>query len=88
VPIISEILEADKKAPKKQRHTAKRILERLRKEHGYIGGHTVVQEEVRRWKQRSAEVFMPLTHRPGEVQADFGTATVIYRGQERKVSFS
>jgi transposase len=87
VPIIREILEADKKAPKKQRHTAKRILERLRKEYGYTGGHTVVQEEVRQFKQRSAEVFMPLTHRPGEAQADFGAATVIYRGQERKIAF-
>ena len=86
LPFIQEILEADKKAPKKQRHTAKRIFERLR-EQGYAGGITVVKEEVRRIKQRSAEVFMPLTHREGEAQADFGEATVIYRGQERKVSF-
>ena len=47
IPLIHEILEADKKAPKKQRHTAKRIFERLR-EKGYTGGITVVQEEVRR----------------------------------------
>jgi transposase len=85
VALIHEILEADKQAPKKQRHTAKRILERLR-EKGYCGGRTVVQEEVRRWKRRSAEVFMPLVHRPGEAQSDFGTATVIYRGQQRKVA--
>ena len=83
--MIHEILEADKKAPPKQRHTAKRILERLR-EKGYRGGRTVVQEEVRRWKQRSAEVFMPLVHRPGEAQVDYGTATIVYRGQERKVA--
>jgi transposase len=86
IPLIHEILEADKKAPKKQRHTTKRIFERLR-EKGYTGGLTVVGEEVRRVKQRSAEVFMPLTHRPGEAQADFGEATVIYRGQERKIAF-
>jgi len=85
VALIHEILEADKKAPPKQRHTAKRILERLRKE-GYQGGRTVVQEEVRRQRQRSAEVFMPLVHRPGEAQADFGEATVVYRGQTRKVA--
>ena len=42
VALIHEILEADKLAPKKQRHTAKRILERLR-EAGYQGGRTVVQ---------------------------------------------
>jgi transposase len=86
VAIIHEILEADKKAPPKQRHTAKRILQRLRIEHGYGGGRTVVQEEVRRWMRRSAEVFMPLTHQPGEAQVDFGSATVVYRGQERKAA--
>ena len=86
IPLIKEILETDKKAPKKQRHTVKRIFERLR-ERGYTGGITVVGEEVRRIKQRSAEVFMPLAHRAGEAQADFGEATVVYRGQERKVAF-
>jgi hypothetical protein len=38
-----------------------------------------VGEEVRRIKQRSAEVFMPLAHRAGEAQADFGEALVVYR---------
>jgi transposase len=85
VALIHEILEADRRAPKKQRHTAKRIFERLR-EKGYRGGRTVVQEEVRRWKRRSAEVFMPLAHRPGEAQVDFGEATIVYRGQERKAA--
>jgi transposase len=85
VALIHEILKADQQAPKKQRHTAKRILERLR-EKGYSGGRTVVQEEVRRWKRQSAEVFMPLSHRPGEAQVDFGAATVVYRGQTRKVA--
>ena len=37
--VIDEILEADKTAPPKQRHTAKRIFERLRDEHGYRGAH-------------------------------------------------
>jgi hypothetical protein len=45
-----------------------------------------VREEVQRWKQRSAEVFMPLTHPPGEAQADFGTATVIYRGRKQQAA--
>jgi transposase len=85
VAFIHEILEADKQAPPKQRHTAKRIVERLR-ERGYRGGRTVVQEEVRRWRKGQAEVFMPLAHPPGEAQADFGMATVIYRGHERKVA--
>lgn len=83
--LIHEILQADRLAPPKQRHTAKKILQRLRQA-GYRGGRTVVQEEVRRWRKGQAEVFMPLAHRPGEAQADFGMATVVYRGQPRKVA--
>src|SRR5512143_4311246 len=46
LPVIHQILEGDKKAPKKQRHTAKRIFERLRDEYGYTGGKTIVKEAV------------------------------------------
>jgi hypothetical protein len=38
VPVIDAILDADKTAPPKQRHTAKRIFERLRIEHSFAGG--------------------------------------------------
>ena len=74
---IREILKEDKnpKIPKKQRHTAKKIFERLRNE-GYTGGATQVKEAVRRIRQTQAEPFMPLTHRPGEAQVDFGYALV------------
>src|ERR1044071_1891703 len=64
--VIHQILDDDRKAPKKQRHTARRILERLRDEYGYTGGLTVVKEAVAAWRTRSAEVFVPLAHRPGE----------------------
>src|SRR5262245_174945 len=37
LPIIHAILEADRQAPKKQRHTAQHIFDRLRDEHGYAG---------------------------------------------------
>ena len=47
VPVIDAILEADKTAPPKQRHTAKRIFERLRIEHNFLGGYTVVKDYVR-----------------------------------------
>src|SRR6187401_998319 len=40
LPLIQQILADDRQAPKKQRHTAKRIFERLRSEHGYQGGQT------------------------------------------------
>ncbi len=87
VPIIHEILEADKQVHKKQRHTGKRIFDRLCSEHGYTGGITVVRDEIRRWKRQSTEVFMPLSHPPSEAQFDFGEAKAIYRGREIKVMF-
>ena len=45
--VIDGILEDDLSAPKKQRHTAKRIFERLRDEHGFDGGYTIVKDIVR-----------------------------------------
>lgn len=87
LPIIHEILEADKQAPKKQRHTAQRIFDRLVLEHEYDGGLTIVKDAVRAWKQRQAEVFVPLSHRPGEAQVDFGEAKIFLRGDQIKVAF-
>jgi transposase len=51
LPVIHQILEGDKKAPRKQRHTARRIFERLRDEQGYTGGLTVVKEAVAAWRR-------------------------------------
>lgn len=87
LPVIHEILEADKESPKKQRHTAKRIFERLRDEEGYTGKITVVQDAVRAWKHKQQEPFLPLSHKPGEAQFDFGEAKVIYRGRDMKAAF-
>ncbi len=86
LPVIHQILEDDKKAPRKQRHTARRIFERLRDEHGYTGGLTAVKEAVAARKLRSAEVFVPLAHPPGEAQVDFGQAEVILDGQATTVA--
>jgi len=72
VGVIDEILRTDKTLIKKQRHTAKRIFERLRDEHGYAGSLTTVTYYVREQKRRTKEVFVPLAHRPGHVQVDFG----------------
>ena len=83
---IAEILDQDKEMPKKQRHTAKRIWERLR-EGGVEGGYTIVKDAVRDLTKRRREVFMPLIHRPGEAQVDFGVALVKMNGRLRKVSF-
>jgi transposase len=55
---IEQILKQDKALPKKQRHTAKRILERLQAE-GYQGGYTMVKEAVRELEARTRECFAP-----------------------------
>src|SRR4051794_6721476 len=86
LPVVHQILEDDKKAPKKQRHTAKRLFDRLVAEHGYRGGLTVVKDAVRAWRLRTAEVFVPLAHPPGEAQADFGHAEVTLDGRPAKVA--
>ena len=84
---IAQILESDRELPKKQRHTAKRIFERLSEEGGYRGGYTAIKDAVRELKQRGGEVFVPLTRRPGEAQVDFGYALAKVAGQLRKVAF-
>jgi len=72
--------------PRKQRHTAKRIWERLKGE-GFSGGYTIVKDTVRELTAHRQEVFMPLIHRPGEAQVDFGEALVNLNGKLRKVHF-
>lgn len=86
LPIIEEILKTDRQVHRKQRHTAKRIFERLRDEHGYDGGETIVKDAVRALKQRNREVFLPLAHHPGEAQVDFGFADVWLGGELTKVA--
>jgi transposase len=84
--VIHQILSDDRKAPKKQRHTARRIFERLRDERGYQGKLSIVKQAVADWRRRSAEVFIPLAHPPGQAQVDFGEAEVSLDGRPVKVA--
>jgi transposase len=73
VGAIDQILEKDKARGKKQRHTAKRIFERLRDEHAYTGGDTIVKDYVRLRKlsQRRCSCrgsILQETHRPTSVK--------------------
>ena len=63
--VIDQILEHDRNSPKKQRHTAKRIYERLRDEHGFPGKYTIVKDYVRERRRRTREMFVPLSHQLG-----------------------
>ena len=85
--IIDAILEADGASPSKQRHTAKRIYERLRAEHGFAGGYTTVKDYVRERRQRRREVFVPLAHPSGHAQVDFGEAVAVIGGVRQKIHF-
>ena len=62
--VIDQILVDDRDAPVKQRHSAKRIFERLRDEHGYEGSESHVRRYVAQVGHRHREVFVPLTQPP------------------------
>ena len=63
----------------KQHHTARRVFDRLREEHGFTGGYTIIKDYIRERERerRGREMFVPLAHPPGHAQADFGEATVV-----------
>jgi transposase len=88
--LIDEWLQADREAPRKQRHTARRVWERLRDEHGV----EVSERQVRRYVHRRRrelgepvdEVFVPQVHEPGvEAEVDWFEAEVELAGQRRCV---
>ena len=90
--VIDRILEDDPVSrtgqalglPRKQRHTAKRIYERLRDEYGFDGRYTIVKDYVREHRRRTREMFVPLSHPPGHAQCDFGEALAVIGGVKRK----
>lgn len=78
-PLIDEWLAGDRKAPRKQRHTAKRVFHRLRKEaEDFDCSYRLVAQYVAYRKSQlhldNRKGYLPLIHHPGEGQADFGAA--------------
>jgi transposase len=89
-PLIDGWLRADREAPAKQRHTARRIWERLRDEHGVEVSERQVRRYVRRRRRELGgpvdEVFVPQVHEPGlEAEVDWGEAIVEIAGVRRDV---
>ncbi len=75
IPTVDEWLEQDEREPRKQRHTVRRIFDRLREEFGYQGSYGSVKRYVAIKKaqmQKYKESFLPLEHPPGHAQVDFG----------------
>jgi|GEM_PF-41768 len=92
-PAIDEMLTYDLTAPRKQRHTATRILARLRDEHDATDlSYSTVRDYVRiRRGQidleagRRVETMVPQDHAPGaEAEVDFGEVYVILDGIKTK----
>jgi transposase len=85
--VILSILQEDENAPPKQRHTAQRVFERLRDEHGYEGSYSPVRRFIRKHRQQQKETFIPLDHQPGQrIEADFGEIQVDFPEGRRKVN--
>jgi transposase len=84
---IDEILEADRVAPKKQRHTAKRIFDRLKQEHQFAGGYDAVRRYVNNRRAPTLETFLPIAVEAGQrVECDFGQIEVDFPTGRRSVS--
>ena len=83
--VIDEILEADREAPRKQRHTARRIWQRLVEEHGAEVSERQVCRYVRAKRRELGvvgEMFVPLISDAGvEAEVDWGQATVSLGGE-------
>jgi len=89
--VIDGILEADRQAPRKQRHTAHRIWMRLREEHPEPAiAEATVRRYVQRWKQQSGfgrEAYVPQSYEPGqEGQVDWFEAVAKLNGEPRNLN--
>ena len=84
---IDIIIEADKGVHKKQRHTAKRIFDRLCEEKSFTGGYTIVKDYLQTKKRKARESFVPLAHPPGEAQVDFGEADIFLNGKKERCHY-
>lgn len=81
--VIQQWLADVERRPRKQRHTARRVFDRLVAEHGYAGSYSPVQRLVKQYRaehRSRAEGFLELTWPPGQAQVDFGQGVAIIAG--------
>lgn len=67
IPVIEAWLEADRRAPRKQQHTSKRIYDRLVEEYQFQGSERRVREVVAALREKPKEAYLPLAFEPGEM---------------------
>lgn len=90
MPVVDGWPEADCGLPRKQRHTARRVYDRLVSEHGFTGSYSGVRRCVRRWREAnrdSSDGFLDLEWAPGVMQVDFGVALAFVAGREVQVDW-
>lgn len=81
------LVEDETENIKKQKHTAKRIYDRLVAEKDFAGGESTIREIVAELKAKQPKAFIPLSYDPGEaIQVDWGEATVYLAGKKIKVN--
>jgi transposase len=85
---IEQCIEQDAlEGVRKQKHTAKRIYDRLVEECAFIGGESTIRRKVRTMKERIPEAFVPLEYDPGEaLQIDWGVGVIYLKGKKHKVN--
>jgi len=84
--LVDAILEQDRTAPRKQRHTASQIFRRLVRDHSYTGGYDQVRRHLKSRRQAARDTFVPLDHPPGHrCEADFGHIHVDFPDGRRLV---
>ena len=91
---IREVLVADRDAPRKQRHTAKRIRDRLAEEHGVLISESQCRAVVAKLRVEiaaevgtPAKVFVPQTRLPGaEGEVDWGQFDAVIGGRDGDVA--
>lgn len=89
-PVVERWLLEDRQRPERQRHTARRVYDRLVAEHGFKGAESTVRRWVREWKAAqgwgSKQAVVPLDPEVArEAEVDWGTAWVEMAGERRRV---
>lgn len=87
LPLVKQWLADDESAPRKQRHTARRIYDRLASEHDFTGAEVTVRQAVAKLRGKRLEAYVPLEAPWGQIaQADFGGAVVTIAGVRTEVA--
>ena len=89
-PLIESWLDEDRSNWKKQRHTSRRIYQRLTEECGVAVSESAVNRYVKKLKEArksKEDAYLDLDWAPGEAQADFGEADFYLLGTRTRMRY-